>query len=87
MLGAQRTGGRKEARSRRAAAADPVHCGGVERETTAAAIGVQEDTKSYTSRRGARRQAAPQEGDRGIVAEARPQETASSPRSLFARRQ
>ena len=38
-------------------------------------------------RRGAGRQAASQEEDRGVVAEERPQGTASSPRSLFARRQ
>jgi hypothetical protein len=43
-LGAQRTGGRKEARSWRAAAADRVHCGGVVQQTAAAAIGVQGDT-------------------------------------------
>ena len=43
MLGAQRTGGRKDARSRKAAMADRVHYGGVVRETAAAAIGVYED--------------------------------------------
>ena len=44
MLGAQRTKGRKEARSWRATATDRVHCGGVVRENAAAVIGVQEDT-------------------------------------------
>ena len=77
LLGAQRTGGRKEARSWRVVATNPVHNGGVVRETAATAIGVQEDTRPYTSRRGARRHAAPQEGDRGVVAEAKPQGTAS----------
>ena len=44
MLGAQRTGGRKEARSWRSTTANRVHCGGVIRETAAAAIGVNENT-------------------------------------------
>ena len=41
---AQKTRGRKEARSWRAAAADCVHCGGVIWKTAAAAIGVLGDT-------------------------------------------
>jgi hypothetical protein len=45
------TGGRKEARSWRTAEADRVHCGGVVRQTAAAAIDVQEDTKPYKSNR------------------------------------
>ena len=86
MLGAQRSGGRKEARFWRAAEADRVHCGGVVREDAAAAVGVQKDTKPYNSRRGAGRQAASQEGDRGVVAAARPQGIASSQRNLFEQR-
>jgi hypothetical protein len=44
LLGAQRTGGRKEARSLKTATAVRVHCGGVVRETAATAIGVYENT-------------------------------------------
>ena len=81
--------GRKEARSLIAATTNRVHCGGVVRETAAAAIGVYEDTFPTGIHVQARRMevAASQEEDRGVVAEARPHGIASSPWSLFARRQ
>ena len=85
LLGAQRTKGRKDARSWRATATGRVHCGGGVRENAAAVIGVQEDTTfTRLGERGAGRHAASQEKDHIAVVAARPQGTASALWSLFA---
>ena len=88
LWGAQRTGGRKEARFWKVTATDRARCGGSVREHAAAASGVWQEHRPYMHVQARSKEAAAsQEEDYDVVAEERPQGTASSPRSLFAWRQ
>ncbi len=79
------TEGRKEARSWGLTAASRVHCGEAYGRLPPPPS-VFQKTLIPTSPCGEQRGGASQEEDRGIVAKARPQGTALSLRSLFARR-